>query len=98
MGIYHYRSRPRRPQTNGTVEVYNSTLKNYLFSSILQYIPDWNIEQIIQQVAIEYNSKEHTTTRFAPVDVIWTKDEFIIVQVKKNIVARRNSKIPESKY
>ena len=55
--------RPYHPQSQGSVETFNKYIQNALISAKDHNKYKFNLEEVLQDFLIYYNSKEHSTTK-----------------------------------
>jgi len=67
-GIEHHTSLPYKPTSQGAVERFNGTIKNYIF----RYLTDYKSKRYIDNLSFmvySYNSTQHSTTRKTPFEI-----------------------------
>lgn len=74
-GIKHIFASPYHPQTCGALERSHSTLKEYLRSYINENSHTWDL--YLNTAMLAYNSNVHSTTGFAPFELIFGHKPYI---------------------
>ncbi|CAF3176291.1 unnamed protein product [Rotaria socialis] len=72
IGINHILSTPFHPQTNGTIERFNATIKSQLCK--LQDLNRNNWDQFLLSTIYAYNIGQHRTTKYSPYQLIYGKE------------------------
>ena len=67
LGFHHIKSTPYRPQTNGSIERFNSTFERQLAKLTEKNINDW--DSYVQSVTFAYNTGRHASTNFSPFEL-----------------------------
>ena len=57
--------RPYHPQSQGSVEAFNKYIQNALISAKDHNKDKFNLEEVLQDFLIYYNSKEHSTIKLS---------------------------------
>ena len=72
--------RSYHPQSQGSVEAFNKYIQNALISANDQNKDQFNLEEVLQDFLIYYNSKEHSTTKIKPFELIWSANNENLIQ------------------
>ena len=86
--------RPYHPQSQGSVEAFNKYNQNALISAKDHNKDKFNLEEVLQDFLIYYNSKEHSTTKFKPFELIWSANNENLIQkaIKNREKSRKKGK------
>ena len=64
LGCHHIKFTPYHPQTNGTIERFNSTFERQLAKLTNRSVNNWDLH--LKSITFAYNTGQHPTTRFSP--------------------------------
>ncbi|CAC5368609.1 unnamed protein product [Mytilus coruscus] len=70
-GIKHVTTSPYHPQSNGTVERFNQTLKNMLNKMIDKNGEDWDL--YLEEALYHYRTSKHYSTQYSPFYVMFMR-------------------------
>lgn len=85
IGIVQIFSSAYHPQSNGTVENVNKTLKNYIFNFMTEYGTKKYID-ILASITESYNNRKHSQTGYSPYELMNTKLKTPI----NNVIVKQN--------
>ena len=72
--------RPYYPQSQGSVDAFNKYIQNVLISAKDHNKDKFNLEEVLQDFLIYYNSKEHSTTKNKLFELIWSANNENLIQ------------------
>jgi transposase InsO family protein len=72
LGIKHLTTSPYRPQTNGTCEKFNGTLKTMVKAVVDEFGGDW--DQALPWLMFAYRSNVHRSTGFSPFFLLYGRE------------------------
>ena len=81
--------RARHPQTQGTIERYNCTIKDYIKTFYIENERtgiDFSLENVLNKSLDIYNNSKHSTTGFSPKFIFSSNDENLFAKIKKNTI------------
>jgi len=88
--IKHVRGRPYHPQSQGSVEAFNKTLKIEISDMFRRNSKSFDIEQALKDFLIEYNGfRQHTSTHSIPATLFSCKNDKTLEIVRKRLVRIR---------
>ena len=85
--------KPRPPQTQGAIERYNRTIKDYLTNTYIEADNkglEFDLNREISKSLDIYNNTKHVTTCFSPIYIFGSNDEALFEIVKKNTIKSQN--------
>ena len=85
--ITHVRGRINHPQSQGSVEALNKTLKIEISDMFRRNSEGFDIEQALKDFLVEYNTcRQHSSTQVIPAILFSCKNEEILEKVQKRLV------------
>lgn len=81
------KSQPYNPQSNGTIERFNRTIKHKIFQYMAANGTGRYIDAL-QSLVNNYNSSEHGTTREVPYDIVTGVDDEHLTAIKQRVQNR----------
>ena len=64
LGCHHIKSTPYHPQTNGTIERFNTAVERQLTKVTNVYMNDW--DTYLKSIVFAYNTGKHASTEYSP--------------------------------
>ena len=91
---------PYHPQSQGSVEAFNRTIHDFLISAKDALGKKFNLKDAVNEFLAYYNEREHSTTGYAPREIVErSKESEFIQNVKQNTAkSRRIKKDKDEKY
>ena len=85
LGIIHLYVTPYRPQTNGQIERFNSTMDTKIAALSNQYRSDWDDK--LPFVIFNYNTSYHATTKTIPFELVHGRSPVLPFDLQNPIVS-----------
>ena len=82
---------PYNPHSQGVVERFHKTIKDYLYSIYSDDNENFDLKQCIDIVIKKYNNHKHRSTKYTPNEIFYSKDEELYSKVLDNIKSIFNS-------
>ena len=94
--IDHIFGSPYHPQSQGSVEVFNRIIQNFLTSAKDALKKNFNLKEYVIEFLHYYNERTHSTTKYKPRErVERAQDHDFIKQVKDNTLKSTTTKRQE---
>ena len=82
---------PYNPHSQGVVEIFHKTIKDYLYSIYSDDKENFDLKQSIDIVIKKYNNHKHRSTQYTPNKIFYSKDEELYSKVLENLKSIFNS-------
>ena len=76
---------PYNPHSQGVVERFHKTIKDYLYSMYCEDKDNFNLKESIDIIIKKYNNHIHRSTKYTPNEIFYSKDEELFSKVVKNL-------------
>ena len=83
--INYIHGMPYNPHSQGVVERFHKTIKDGLYALYCDNPDNFDIKEILDIVIKKYNNHIHSTTKYSPNEIFYSKDEDLFRKVLDNI-------------